>query len=42
MILVLSEGQIVERGCHADLLKQDGYYAKLIQQQLASGEIVIK
>jgi ATP-binding cassette, subfamily B, bacterial len=41
VILVLSEGQIVERGCHTDLLKQDGYYAKLIQQQLASGEIVI-
>lgn len=41
VILVLSEGQIVERGCHADLLRQDGYYAKLIQQQLATGEITL-
>ncbi|MBV9616472.1 MAG: ATP-binding cassette domain-containing protein, partial [Ktedonobacteraceae bacterium] len=40
MILVLSEGQIVERGCHEELLKRTGYYAKLIQHQLASGEII--
>ncbi len=39
VILVLSEGQIVERGSHEELLRQAGYYAELIQHQLASGEI---
>ncbi|QBD83411.1 peptidase domain-containing ABC transporter [Ktedonosporobacter rubrisoli] len=42
MILVLHEGQIVERGNHNQLLKANGYYAKLIQSQLASGEVVAK
>ena len=41
VILVLSAGQIVERGSHEELLQRDGYYAHLIQQQLASGEIAI-
>jgi len=39
LILVLSEGQIIERGCHKELLQRDGYYTRLIQHQLASGEI---
>jgi ATP-binding cassette subfamily B protein len=39
MILVLHEGQIVESGKHEELLKRSGYYAHLIQSQLASGEI---
>ncbi len=39
LILVLSEGQIVERGSHEELLKRDGYYTRLIQHQLANGEI---
>jgi ATP-binding cassette subfamily B protein len=34
VILVLDEGTIVERGTHDDLLKCNGYYARLIQQQL--------
>ncbi len=39
VILVLDQGQIVERGTHDELLRRDGYYAKLIQSQLASGEM---
>lgn len=39
LILVLHEGTIVERGTHQQLLKRNGYYATLIQSQLASGEI---
>lgn len=34
VILVLDEGTIVERGTHDELLKCNGYYARLIQQQL--------
>ena len=39
VILVLEQGRIVERGSHADLLKQNGYYARLIQRQLTNGEM---
>ncbi len=39
LILVLDQGTIVERGTHEELLQQHGYYAKLIQSQLATGEI---
>jgi ABC-type bacteriocin/lantibiotic exporter with double-glycine peptidase domain len=39
LILVLDQGTITERGTHAELLKQHGYYAHLIQSQLATGEI---
>lgn len=35
LILVLDDGRIVERGTHQQLLAQQGYYAKLIQHQLA-------
>jgi len=36
VILVLSDGRLVERGTHADLLERGGVYAKLYQtQQLA-------
>ncbi|BCL79856.1 NHLP family bacteriocin export ABC transporter peptidase/permease/ATPase [Ktedonobacteria bacterium brp13] len=38
-ILVLDEGMLVEQGRHEDLLRQNGYYAHLIQHQLASGDI---
>lgn len=40
IILVLQEGKIVERGTHQQLLTHGGYYAQLIQSQLANGEIV--
>lgn len=39
LILVLDQGTIVERGTHENLLKRNGYYAKLIQSQLETGEI---
>ncbi len=39
LILVLDQGTIVERGTHQDLLHHGGYYAHLIQHQLATGEI---
>jgi ABC-type multidrug transport system fused ATPase/permease subunit len=39
LILVLDQGTILERGTHADLLRQQGSYAQLIQSQLATGEI---
>jgi len=34
VILVLDEGTIVEQGTHDQLLHSNGYYSKLIQQQL--------
>ena len=34
VILVLDQGMIVEQGKHDELLQHNGYYAKLIQQQL--------
>jgi ABC-type bacteriocin/lantibiotic exporter with double-glycine peptidase domain len=39
LILVIDQGTIAERGTHDDLLRQGGYYAHLIQSQLAAGEI---
>ena len=38
-ILVLNAGRIVESGTHDELLQQQGYYAQLIQNQLAHGTI---
>jgi ATP-binding cassette, subfamily B, bacterial len=33
LILVLDQGTIVERGTHSQLMDQNGYYARLMQQQ---------
>ncbi len=38
-ILVLDQGRIVERGSHEALLRAQGYYARLIRDQLEGGEI---
>jgi ATP-binding cassette, subfamily B, bacterial len=42
VILVLHEGQIVEYGDHEGLLGLGGYYANLIQHQLANGELAAR
>ena len=33
LILVMKDGNIVEQGCHDELLKQNGFYAKLYNSQ---------
>ena len=40
LILVLDHGCIVEQGTHEQLLRKNGFYARLIQMQLRGGEIV--
>jgi ABC-type multidrug transport system fused ATPase/permease subunit len=34
LILVVEEGEIVERGTHSQLLEADGVYARLLRRQL--------
>jgi ATP-binding cassette subfamily B protein len=38
VILVLDQGTIVEKGSHDELLQRQGYYARLMQQQLERRE----
>lgn len=38
LILVMDQGQIVERGSHAELLAQNGYYARLHAKQFEDGD----
>jgi ABC-type multidrug transport system fused ATPase/permease subunit len=38
-IVVLKDGEIIERGTHDDLLAQHGYYADLYQKQLLEEEL---
>ena len=35
VILVMNEGNVIEQGTHEELLRQDGFYAKLYQSQFA-------
>ena len=35
LILVMKDGQIIEQGDHASLLRQDGFYANLYRSQFA-------
>ncbi|MCA0971251.1 ABC transporter ATP-binding protein/permease [Halobacillus litoralis] len=38
LILVLQDGQIIEKGSHRELLKQKGFYADLVRTQMAEGQ----
>jgi ABC-type multidrug transport system ATPase subunit len=38
LILVLDRGQIVERGCHEELLRQGGLYQQIYELQLKDQE----
>ena len=37
LILVLDQGKIVEQGRHSELMTRNGYYARLMQQQMENG-----
>ncbi|XID94051.1 ABC transporter ATP-binding protein [Paenibacillaceae bacterium WGS1546] len=39
LILVMNRGSIVEKGSHAELLAQDGFYADLYNSQFAGGGV---
>lgn len=39
VILVLDHGNVVEKGSHDELLQRNGYYARLMRQQLEYGII---
>jgi ATP-binding cassette subfamily B protein len=39
VILVLDQGKIVERGSHDELLQRNGYYARLMHQQMEHGVV---
>jgi subfamily B ATP-binding cassette protein MsbA len=40
LVVVMADGRAVEQGSHAELLGQDGYYARLVRSQALAGEDV--
>jgi len=42
IVAVVSDGQIVERGTHEDLLSKDGVYTALVRRQLQGAKSEIK
>jgi ATP-binding cassette subfamily B protein len=41
-ILVIRDGEIVERGTHRELVSQGGYYSKLFQLQFSTNGMGVK
>ena len=41
IIMVMDKGQIVERGSHAELMEQNGYYARLHSMQFQDEKPVV-
>lgn len=39
-ILVLKQGELVEQGSHAELIKQNGLYASLYELELSTGKVI--
>ena len=41
LVLHLDSGRVIERGTHAELIAQDGYYAELYRRQLLEEELAV-
>lgn len=41
LILVMDEGEVVERGTHDELVARGGVYAELIAQQVRRAEVAV-
>ena len=37
-IVVINKGEVIERGKHEDLLKNDAFYKKLVERQLVDNQ----